>query len=120
MSRYIMSYPDRLMRNHFTEPRDAIAAGRNRLQSDREWRNVVFAGVQNVTELKTRIALAKLLARSMRNVAVFRAWISVQLHGASEHSRVIFEVAFDVLANASNSVEFALLEAAFTRYSQEA
>jgi len=120
MSRYIMSYPDRLMRNHFREPRDGIAAVRNRLQSDRECRNLVFADLQNVTELNTRIALAKLLAPSMRNDPAFRTWISDQLHGARENSRVICELAFDVLANTSKSVEFALLEAAFTRYSQEA
>ena len=116
MARYITSYPDRLVRNHFREPRDGIAAVRNRLQSDQECRNLVFADLQNVTELNTRIALAKLLAPSMRNHPAFRTWISDQLRGARENSHVICELAFDVLANACKPVEFALLEAAFTRY----
>ena len=111
-----MSYPDRLIRNHFREPRDGIVAVRNRLQSDQECRNLVFADLQNVTELNTRIALAKLLAPSMRNDPAFRTWISDQLRGARENSRVICELAFDVLANACKPVEFALLEAALTRY----
>jgi hypothetical protein len=76
----------------------------------------VFADLQNVTELDTRIALAKLLAPSMRNDPAFRTWISDELRDAREKSRVICELAFDVLANASKPVEFALLEAAFTRY----
>jgi len=116
MARYLMSYPDKLMRNHFGEPRDGIAAVRNRLQADQECRNLVFADLQNVTDLNTRIALAKLLAPSMRNDPAFRTWISDQLRGARENSRVICQLAFDVLANASKPVEFALLEAALTRY----
>ena len=39
MASYIMSYPDRLMRGPFREPRDGIPAVRNRLQSDQECRN---------------------------------------------------------------------------------
>jgi hypothetical protein len=116
MARYLMNYPDKLMHSHFRETRDGIAAVRNRLQSDQECRNLVFADLQNVTELNTRIALAKLLAPSMRNDPAFRTWISDQLHGARENSRVICELAFDVLANACKPVEFALLEAALTRY----
>jgi len=111
-----MSYPDKLMRSHFGEPRDGIAAVRNRLQTDQECRNLVFANLQNVTELNTRIALAKLLAPSMRKDPAFHTWISDQLRGARENSRVICEVAFDVLANACKPVEFALIEAALTRY----
>jgi hypothetical protein len=104
------------MRNHFREPRDGIAAVRNRLQSDQECRKLVFADLQKVTELNTRIALAKLLAPSMRNDPAFHTWIADELRGARENSRVICELAFDVLANACKPVEFALLEAAFTRY----
>jgi hypothetical protein len=116
MARYIMSYPDRLVRNHFREPRGGISAVRNRLQADKECRNLVFADLQNVTELNTRVALAKLLAPSMRNDPAFRTWISDGLRGARENSRVICELAFDVLANACKPVEFALLEAVSTRY----
>jgi hypothetical protein len=110
-----MSYPDKLMRNHFGEPRDGIAAVRNRLQTDRECRNLVFANLQNATELNTRIALAKLLAPSMRNDPAFRTWVSDQLRDARENSRVICQLAFDVLANACTPVEFALLEAVLLR-----
>lgn len=116
MARYLMSYPDKLMRSHFGEPQDGIAAVRNRLQTDQECRNLVFANLQNVTELNTRIALAKLLAPSMRKDPAFHTWISDQLRGARENSRVICQLAFDVLANACKPVEFALLEAALTRY----
>ena len=116
MARYLMSYPDKLMRSHFGEPRDGIAAVRNRLQMDHECRNLVFANLQNATELNSRIALAKLLAPLMRNDPVFRTWVSDQLLDARENSRVICQLAFDVLANACKPVEFALLEAALTRY----
>jgi hypothetical protein len=116
MAKYVVGYPGKLRKQFFGEPRDGIAALRNRLQTDQECRNLVFADLQNVTELNTRIALAKLLAPSMRNDPAFRAWISDQLRGARENSRVICQLAFDVLANASKPVEFALLEAALTRY----
>ena len=76
----------------------------------------MFANLQNATELNTRIALAKLLAPSMRDNPAFRTWVSNQLREARENSRVICQLAFDVLANACKPVEFALLEAAFTRY----
>ena len=114
MARYLISYPNKLMGNHFGELRDGIAAVRNRLQSDQECRNLVFADLQNVTELNTRVALAKLLAPSMRNDPAFRTWISDQLRSARENSRVICQLAFDVLASAYKPVEFALLEAALT------
>lgn len=116
MAKYVVRYPGNLTKGYFGEPRDGIPAVRNRLQTDQECRNLVFADVQNITELNTRIALAKLLAPSMRNNPAFRTWISHQLRGARENSRVICELAFDVLANASKPVEFALLEAALTRY----
>jgi hypothetical protein len=116
MAKYLMSYPDKLMRDHFREARDGIVAVRNRLQSDTECREIVFAELQKVTAPDIRIALAKLLAPSMRNDPAFRSWISDQLRGARESSHVICELAFDVLANASKPVEFALLEAALTRY----
>lgn len=116
MASYVVRYPGKLTKNYFGEPRDGIAAVRNRLQTDQECRNLVFANLQNITELNTRIALARLLAPSMRNDPAFRTWISDQLRGARENSRVICQLAFDVLANASKPVEFALLEAALTRY----
>jgi len=116
MASYVARYPGKLTKNHFGEPRDGIAAVRNRLQTDRECRNLVFADLQNATELNTRIALAKLLAPSMRNDPAFRTWISNQLLCARENSRVICQLAFDVLANVCKPVEFALLEAALTRY----
>jgi hypothetical protein len=116
MARYIMNYPDRLMRNYFREPRYGISAVRNRLQADKECRNLVFADLQNVTDLNTRVALAKLLAPSMRNDPAVRTWISDELRGARENSCVVCELPFDVLANTCKPVEFALLEAAFTRY----
>ena len=116
MASYIMSYSDRLIRNHFREPRDGIVAVRNRLQSDQECRDYRFADLRNVTQINTRIALANLLAPSMRNNPAFRTWISDQLRGARENSRVICELAFDVLANTFKPVEFALLEAILTRY----
>ncbi len=116
MANYVVLYPDKLTKDSFGEPRDGIQAVRNRLQTDQECRSLVFADLQNVTELNTRIALAKLLAPSMRNNPAFRTWISDQLRGARENSRVICELAFDVLANACKPVEFALLEAALTRY----
>ena len=116
MARYLMSYPDKLMHSHFGEPRDGIAAVRTRLQTDQGCRNLVFANLQNATELNTRIALAKLLAPSLRNDPAFRTWVSDQLRSARENSRVICQLAFDVLANVCKPVEFALLETALTRY----
>jgi len=116
MASYVLRYPGKLTKNYFGEPRDGIAAVRNRLQTDKECRNLVFASLQNVTDLNTRVALAKMLAPSMRNDPAFRIWISDQLRGARENSRVICQLAFDVFANAYKPVEFALLEAALTRY----
>jgi hypothetical protein len=52
----------------------------------------------------------------MRNDPVFRTWVSDQLRDARGNSRVICQLAFDVLANACKPVEFALLEAALSRY----
>ena len=88
---------------------------RTRLQADAECRELVFAELQKVTEPDIRIALAKLLAPSMRNDPAFRSWISEQLRVARESGRIICQLAFDVLANASKPVEFALLEAALMR-----
>ncbi len=116
MARYLLSYPDKLMRSHFGEARDGITAVRNRLQTDQECRNLVFANLQNVTELNLRIAIAKLLAPSMRKDPAFHIWMLDQLRGARENSRVICELAFDIIANACKPVEFALFEAALTRY----
>ncbi|CAB5119131.1 hypothetical protein D3OALGB2SA_2869 [Olavius algarvensis associated proteobacterium Delta 3] len=116
MAKYLMSYPDKLMRGHFGDPREGIAAVRNRLQTDQECRNLVFENLQNATEVNTRISLAKLLAPSMRKDPAFHTWISDQLRGARKNSRVICQLAFDVLGNACKPVEFALLEAALTRY----
>lgn len=116
MAKYLMSNPDKLMRSNFREPQDGIAAVRSRLQTDHECRNLVFANLKNETELSTRIAIAKLLAPSMRKEPAFQTWISSQLRGTRENSSVICELAFDVFANACKPVEFALLEAVLTRY----
>jgi hypothetical protein len=116
MAKYLVRYPRKLMGGHFREPRDGIAAVRTRLQADAKCGELVFAELQKVTEVDIRIALAELLAPSMRNDPAFRTWISEQLRTARENSRVICELAFDVLANACKPVEFALLEAALTRY----
>ena len=115
MASYVVRYPDKLTKNHFGEARAGIAAVRNRLQSDQACRNLVFANLQNATELNTRIALAKLLAPSMRNDPAFRTWVSEQARDARENSHVICQLAFDVLANACKPVEFALLEAVLLR-----
>lgn len=116
MASYVLRYPGKLTKSYLGELLDGIAAVRHRLQSDEECRNLVFADLQNVTEINTRIALAKLLAPSMRDDLEFRTWISDQFRGARENSHVICHLAFDVLANACKPVEFALLEAAYTRY----
>jgi hypothetical protein len=116
MAKYLLRYPSKLIGGHFREPRDGIAAVRRRLQADAECRELVFAELQKVTEPDIRIALAKLLAPSMRNDPAFRTWISDQLRGARENSRVICQLAFDVVANASKPVDFAFLEAALLRY----
>jgi hypothetical protein len=76
---------------------------------------VCFRCCSKVTAPDTWIALAKLLAPSMRTVPAFRTWISNQLRAARESSRVICQLAFDVLANACKPVEFALLEALLAR-----
>jgi hypothetical protein len=115
MASYIVRYPGKLTKDNFGEPRDGIKAVRNRLQTDQDCRNLVFAYLQNATELNIRIALAKLLAPSMRNNPAFRIWVSDQLRGARENSRVVCQLAFDVLANACRPVEFALLEAVLIR-----
>jgi hypothetical protein len=106
----------KLMQDYFGEPRYGIEAMRGRLQTDQECRKPVFAAVQKVTAPDTWIALAKLLAPSMRTVPAFGTWISNQLRAARESSRVICQLAFDVLANACTLVEFALREVLLTRY----
>lgn len=116
MASYVARYPGKLTKYYFGEPRDGIAAVRNRLQMDQECRNLVFANLQNVAELDTRIALAKLLAPSMRSDPVFRSWVSDQLRDSRANSRYICQLAFDVLANACRPVEYALLEVVFTQY----
>lgn len=116
MASYVLRYPAKLTKNYFGEPRHGITAVRNRLQADQECRNLVFANLQNVTELDTRIALAKLLAPSMHNDPVFRTWVSDQLRDARKNSRFICQLAFDVLANVCKPVEFALLEAVLTQH----
>lgn len=115
MAKYVSSYPNKLNRDRFWDSRNGIAAVRSRLQSDQECRNLVFVDLQNATELNTRVALAKLLAPSMRNVPEFRAWISDQLHSAREDSSVIGQLVFDVLANLYRPLEFALLEPTLTQ-----
>lgn len=115
MARYLMGYPDKLLRSHFGEPQDGITAVRNRLQTDRECRNLTFANLQNITDFKIRITLTKLLAPFMRNDPEFRSWISDQLRCVRESSCVICQLEFDILTNACRSVEFSLLEAALTK-----
>lgn len=116
MAKYLMSYPDKLMRNQFGEPRDGITAVRNRLQTDRECRNLTFANLKNVTDFKTRITLIKLLAPFMRNDPAFRSWISEQLRYLRESNCVICQLEFDILANECRPIEFSLLEAALIKY----
>jgi hypothetical protein len=116
MAKYLMSYPDKLMHSYFGEPRDGITAVYNRLQTDRECRNLIFSNLQNPTALNTRIVLAKLLAPSMRNDPEFRTWISNQLRATRESSCVICQLEFDVLENMYTPVEFSLLGAALTKY----
>jgi hypothetical protein len=116
MAKYLVRYPRKLMGDHFGEPQDGVAAVRSRLQADAECRRLVFAELQKITEPDIQLALAKLLAPSMRNDPAFRTWISNQLRATRESSRVICQLTFDVLANASKPVEFALLEAVLTRY----
>lgn len=72
MGKHLMSYPDKLMRNHFREPRDGIPAVRNRLQSDQECRNLVFANLQNVTDLNAGLRRAELI-----HLAVARGFVDV-------------------------------------------
>jgi len=116
MAQYVVRYPHKLMRDYFGEPRYGIEAVRGRLQIDRDCRKLVFAAVQKVTEPDTWIAVVKLLAPSMRTDPAFRTWISSQLRAARESSRLLCQLAFDVLANACKPVEFVLLEAVLTRY----
>lgn len=115
MARYLSSYPNKLYRDHYWDSRNGIDAIRSRLQSDQECRNLVFSDLQNATELNTRVALAKLLAPSMRNVPEFRTWISDQLRIAREDSSVVGQLAFDVIANLHRPLEFALLEPTLTQ-----
>jgi hypothetical protein len=116
MTAYVVRYPRKLMQDYFGEPRYGIEAVRSRLQTDRECRKLVFGAVQKVTEPDTWIALAKLLAPSMRTDPAFRTWISSQLRAARDSSRVLCQLAFDVLANTCKPVEFALFEAVLTRH----
>jgi hypothetical protein len=114
MARYIMLYPGRLTEHHFGNPRDGTAAVRDRLRSDKECRDMVFAELRNTSDLDARIAVAKLLAPSMRNDRAFRDWISGQVRGTREDNSSICRLVFDVLANTYKPVEFALFEAALT------
>ena len=115
MANYVLRYPSKLMKQYFGEPRDGIAALRNRLQTDEECRKLVFANLQNATELDTQIAVAKLLAPSMRNDPAFRTWVSNQLFETRGKSRIICQLVFDVLANTCKPVEYALLETVLIR-----
>jgi hypothetical protein len=116
MAKYLLRYPSKLMGHYIGEPRDGIEAVRARLQMDRECRELLFAELQTVTEPDTWITLTKLLAPSMGNDPAFRSWMSDQLRVARESSRILCQLAFDVLANAYKPVEFALFEAALTQY----
>jgi hypothetical protein len=116
MAKYLVLYPRKFTRHHFEEPREGIAAVRTRLQSDRECREAVFSELKKITEPNTMIALAKLLAPSMRSDTAFRAWISEQLNTIRENKQALAPLAFDVLANTCMPVEFALLAAMLTRF----
>ena len=118
MARFLMEYPDKLLSSNYSEPheREGVAAIRNRLQTDHECRDLVFANLQNSTKLHTRIALAKLLAPSMLKDPEFQDWISDELDGARENSKEICQLTYDVFTNEYKPVEFALLEAALVRY----
>jgi hypothetical protein len=116
MARYVIHYPHKLKQHYFGEPRHGIEAVLGRLQTDRECRELVFGAVQKVTEPDTWIAVAKLLAPSMRTDPAFRTWISSQLGAARKSSLLLCPLAFDVLANVCKPVEFALLETVLTRY----
>ena len=115
MASYVVHYPTKLKGSYWGEPREGITAVRTRLQSDRECREAVFAELKKVTEPDILVALAKLLAPSMRNDTAFRTWISDRLRAGRQSDRVLGQLAFDVLANACRPVEFALLEAVLTR-----
>ncbi len=116
MKSYLLRYPAKLRKSYFSEPRDGIEAVLNRLQADRDCRELVVAELHTVIEVDTRVALAKLLAPSLRTDPAFRSWMSDQLRCVREHSGVICPLAFDTIANAVRPVEFTLLEAALTRH----
>jgi hypothetical protein len=115
MTRYLVRYPSKLERPYFRDAWNGIEAVRARLQADRGCRDLAFGELQKVTEVKTRIALTKLLAPSLRNTPTFREWIRDQLRGVQEDSGVICPLVFDVIAKTVRPLEFALLEAALTR-----
>jgi hypothetical protein len=72
MAKYVVGYPRKLMQDYFGEPRYGIEPVRRRLQTGQKCRKLVFAAVQKITAPDTWIALAKLLAPSMRPVPTLR------------------------------------------------
>lgn len=115
MARYVMGYPKKIHGGHFDDPREGLAAVRSRLQSDRECRDMVFTLLQQATDRNTQLAVARLLAPTMRSDAAFRDWLSAQIRAARDGGQPLAPFAFDVLANACKPVEFILLETALTR-----
>lgn len=116
MKGYLLRYPAKFKKNHFSEVRDGIDAVLNRLQADRDCRELVVAELHKIVEIDTRVALAKLLAPSLRTDPAFRSWVSEQLGCFREHRGVICPLAFDAISNAVRPIEFTLLEAALTRH----
>ncbi len=114
MASYLVQYPSKLKRQYFGEARDGIEAVRTRLQTDKECRELVFNKLGGIAELDTRIMLAKLIAPSMRNDTTFRSWIMDQVWSSRAGDSLICRLAFDVLSNRVQPVEFALFEAALT------
>lgn len=114
MARYIMRYPKKLGGRHFDE-RAGLAAVRSRLQSDQECRELVFSLLRQASDRESQVAVARLLAPTMRSDASFRDWLSAQLRAARATDQPLAALAFDVLANTCKPVEFSLLEVALTR-----
>jgi hypothetical protein len=115
MAAYLLRYPKKLMRSHFGEAREGVAAVRGRLQSDRKCREIVFTELKRVTDPDTMVGLAKLLAPSMRQDDNFRAWVSALISANRAKNVVLGPLAFDVLSNACKPVAFSLQEAVLTR-----
>ncbi|MET0038005.1 MAG: hypothetical protein ABW097_19085 [Candidatus Thiodiazotropha lotti] len=116
MARYVMRYPSNFLKNYYGRSKAGISAIRDRLKTDQKCQNILFSELHNNTDLVTRIALVKLLAPTMRKNTVFRAWVSDQIQNTRKNSQDVCQLVIDVFDNKCKPVEFALLEAVFTRY----